>query len=104
MAQDTYEYEISYTNSYIPPPCIPDYAPPMCEVCHYFDYGSNSCPYYISDEGFARLSSMIETMNEQQIEFAIKYGNMTYHMRPTLGLVLLDLILICVMMVCLSLL
>jgi len=72
VGSDTYEYEISCTNSYIPPPCIPHYAHPMCEICHCSDHASNSCPYYISDEGFARLSNMIETMNEKQIEFANK--------------------------------
>ena len=45
LAQDTYEYEISCTNSYIPPPYIPDYAPPMREIRHCSDHGSNSCPY-----------------------------------------------------------
>jgi len=70
LAYDTYEYEISCTNSYILPSCIPDYAHPMCEICHCSDHGSNSCPYYIFDEGFARINNMIETMNEQQIEFA----------------------------------
>jgi len=64
LARET-KYEISCTNSYIPPPYIPDYAPTMCEICHYSDHDSNSCPYYISNEGFARLSNMIETMNEQ---------------------------------------
>jgi len=34
LAQDTYEYEISCADSYIPPPCIPGYAPPMCKICH----------------------------------------------------------------------
>ena len=32
LAQDTYEYDISCTNSYIPPPCIPDYGRFMCEI------------------------------------------------------------------------
>jgi len=44
----------------------------MCEIYHYSDHDSNSCPYYISDEGFARLSNMIQITNEQQIEFANK--------------------------------
>ena len=42
------------------------------EICHCFDHASNSCPHYISDAGFARLSNMIETINKQQIEFANK--------------------------------
>ena len=58
LAQDTYEYEISCTNSYIPPPCIPDYAHPVSEIFHCFDHGSNSYPCYISDEGFVRLSNI----------------------------------------------
>jgi len=72
LAWDTYEFETNCSDSYIPPSCISDYAPPVCEICHCSDHESNSFPYYISDEGFARLSSMIETMNEQQIEFANK--------------------------------
>ena len=44
----------------------------MYKICHCSDYDSNSYPYYISDQGFARPSNMIETMNEQQIEFANK--------------------------------
>jgi len=71
LARDTYESEISCANWCIAPPCIPDYAPYMCEICHCSDHDSNSCPCYISDGGFARLS-MIEAMNEQQIEFANK--------------------------------
>ena len=64
LAQDSYEYEISCTNSYIPPPCIPDYAPPVCEICHCSNHESNSCPRDISDDSFAKLSSLIETINE----------------------------------------
>ena len=64
LAWDTYEFETSCYDSYVPPPCIPDYAPPICRICHCSDHDSNSCPYYISNEGFARLSNMIETMNE----------------------------------------
>jgi len=44
----------------------------MCEICHCPDHYSNSYPHYISYEGFARPSNMIETMNEQQIELANK--------------------------------
>jgi len=43
-------------------------APSLCETCHCSDHDSMSCPYYISDEGFARLSSMIETIDEQHIK------------------------------------
>lgn len=53
-------------------PCIPDYAHVVCEICHCFDHGFNSCPCDISNGSFAKLSSMIETMNEQQIQFAKK--------------------------------
>jgi len=44
----------------------------MYEICHCSDHVNTSCPYYISDDGFATLSSMIETMNKQQVEFANK--------------------------------
>ena len=70
LARDTYEFEASCSDSCTPPHCIPDYAPPVCEICHCSDHASNSCPYYISNESFARLSNMIETMNKQQVEFA----------------------------------
>ena len=52
FAWDTYELETSCSDSYISPPCIPTYALPVCEICHYSDHNSTSCPYYISDEGF----------------------------------------------------
>jgi len=55
-----------------PTPCIPDYARLMCEICHCSDHGCNSCPYDISDDSFAKLSSTMETTNEQQISFANK--------------------------------
>jgi len=57
---------------YIRPPCVPTYAPLVCIICHYSDHDSTSCPYCIYDDGLARLSSMIETMNKQQVEFANK--------------------------------
>jgi len=72
LAQDIYEFETSCSDSCTPPPCIPDYAPPVCKIYHCSNHASNSCPYYISNEGFAGLSNMIETMNKQQIEFANK--------------------------------
>jgi len=68
LAPDTYEFEISCANSYNPLPCIPDLAPSLCEACHCSDHDSTSCPYYISDEAFSRLSSVIEIINEQHIE------------------------------------
>jgi len=37
-----------------------------------YGHDINSCPYYIFDDGFAKLSNMIKTMNEQQVEFANK--------------------------------
>jgi len=103
LGWDTYEFETSCSDSYIPSPCIPTYAPPMCEICHCSDHDSTFRPYYISDEGFARLNSMIKTMNKQQAEFEnkirefnlshetnlrfsfskIKCGSLTYHMRMT---------------------
>ena len=44
----------------------------MCEIYHCSDHDSISYPRYISNEGFARLSSMTETMNQQRVEFEIK--------------------------------
>jgi len=72
LAQDAYEFEISCATSHNPLPSIPDYGPPLCETCHCLNHDSTSCLYYIFDEGFAHLSSMIETINNQQIEFANK--------------------------------
>jgi len=72
LAWDTYEFETGCSDSYIPPPCIPAYVPPVCEICHCSDHNNIACPYYISNEDFARLSSMIETMSQQQVEFEIK--------------------------------
>jgi len=48
------------------PPCIPNYASLVCEIYHCSNHASNSCPYYISRESFARFSNMMETMNKQQ--------------------------------------
>jgi len=70
LTWDTYEFETSCFDSYIPPPCIPTHAPTLCEICHCFDHDSTSSPSYISNDSFARLSGMIETMNKQQTEFA----------------------------------
>jgi len=67
LAWNTHEFETNCSDSY-----IPTYAPPVCEICYCSDYDSTSCPYYIFDEGFARLNSMIETMNKQQAEFENK--------------------------------
>ena len=64
LAWNTYEFETSSSHFYIPPPCIPKYAPFVCEICHHSNHDSNSCPYYIYVDGFARLTSIIETMNE----------------------------------------
>ena len=37
----------------------------VCSYCQSFDHYMNSCPYYgVSDESYARLNAMIETMNE----------------------------------------
>jgi len=41
----------------------------VCIIFHCSGHDSTSYPYYISDDGFAKLSSMIETMNKQQAEF-----------------------------------
>jgi len=72
LAQDTYDFDISCANSYNPPPCILDLAPSWCETYHCSDHDSTSCSYYISDEGFNRLSSMIETIDEQHIKKPIQ--------------------------------
>jgi len=72
LAWDTYEFETSQFDSYIPPPCIPTYAAPVCIIGCCSDYDNTSCPYYISNEGFAKLSNMIEVMNKQQDEFDSK--------------------------------
>jgi len=69
-ARDTYEFDISCANSCASPPCIPNYAPPVYEICHCFGRDNNSCPYYIYANDFARFASIIETMNDQEIEFA----------------------------------
>jgi len=74
LVWDTYEFETSHYDSYILPPCILTYAPLMSTICHYSEHDSTFYPYYISDDSFARLSSMIETMNTQQAEFANKIG------------------------------
>ena len=63
LAWDTYEFKTSCSNFYIPPPCIPAYVPPVCEICHSSDHYSRCCPYYISNEGFASFSNMIETID-----------------------------------------
>jgi len=37
-----------------------------CSYCQSFDHDVNSCPYYdISNESYAKLVAMVETMNEQ---------------------------------------
>ena len=72
LAWDTYEFETSCSNFYIPPPCIPTHAPTLCEICHCSDHDNTSCPYYISNDGFARLSNMIETIDKQRVELEVK--------------------------------
>ena len=37
LACDTYEFETSCSNSCTPPSFIPNYAPHMCEICHFSD-------------------------------------------------------------------
>jgi len=72
LSYDTYEFETSYSYSYIPSPWIYNYASPVCEICHCYDHDNTSCPYYIFYDGFAGLSSMIEIINKQRLEFAQK--------------------------------
>jgi len=72
LAWDTHEFKTGCSDSYIPPPCIFTHAPHVYKICSYSDHDSNSFPYYISDDGFAKLTRMIETMNEQQVKFTNK--------------------------------
>jgi len=67
LAWDTYEFETSCFESHIPSPCISNLAPSLCATCYCSDHNSTSCSYYISDKDFTRLSSMIETIDEQHI-------------------------------------
>jgi len=47
------------------------YSSIVCSYCQFFDHDVNSCPYYdISNECYARLDDVIETMNERH-EFFI---------------------------------
>ena len=71
LAWDTYEFETSCSDFYIPLPCIPAYVPPVCEICHCSDHYSR-CSYYSSNEGFARSSNMMETIDKQRVELDIK--------------------------------
>jgi len=42
----------------------------VCSYCQSFNHDVNSCPYYdISDEPYATLYAMIETMNERHEHF-----------------------------------
>ena len=42
----------------------------VCDCYSYFPNDVNSCPYYeVSNEAYARLNSMIETMNERHEHF-----------------------------------
>ena len=70
LARDTYEFEISQFTSSTPSPCVPHYTSLACEICHCSDHDSVSCTYHISAYDFARISSMIEAMNEQQVKLA----------------------------------
>ena len=68
MARDTYEFESSYVDSCIPFPCIPNYALPVCEHCTRSDHDNDSYAYYVSADGFTKLSSTIKTMSDQQLK------------------------------------
>jgi len=72
LAWDTYEFKTSCSDAYIPPPCIPAYVRPMCEICHCSDHDNSSGPYYIPNEGLARLSNVIETIDKQRVELKFK--------------------------------
>jgi len=84
-------------------PRIPNYAHPVCENINRSDYDSNSSRYYISANGFVRLSSIIETMDEQHLKLTNLCGSMTYHMRLTLSFAPLNLMATYVMIVSLFL-
>jgi len=99
-----YEFETSCSDSYISPPCIPAYVPPMCEIYHCTDHDSSSYPYYIPNEGLARISNMIDKIEKQRVELEIKMREFDCHVNQTLGLILLSLMFVCVMMVCVFLL
>ena len=56
-------------------PCVDQFRDPcdyyssfpldVCSYCQSYDHDVNSCPYYgISNESYARLNAIIETMNE----------------------------------------
>ena len=85
-----------------PTPLHLNHTPIVFEIYHCSDHGSNPCPYYIFVDGFAWLSSILVTINEQQIEFSNFIGGMTYYMWSPLSLALLYLMLIYIMMVHLS--
>jgi len=83
LAWDSYGIETS---------CFDSYNPPPCDICHCHEYNSNSCPYHISADGFAGLTSLIEIMNEGQIEFANKMQqcDLSYKTDLTLSSLRLD--------------
>ena len=54
---------------------ILSYALDVCSYCQSFDHDVNSYPYYdISDESYAKLNAMIETMNERHEHFVSLIG------------------------------
>ena len=65
LAWYTREFETSCFDSYMPPPCVSAHAPTLSDICHFSNHDSSSCPYYIPNEGLARLSHMIETIYKQ---------------------------------------
>ena len=70
LTQDIYEFETSFVNSSTLSPYTLDYALPVCKICNCSSHNNNVCPCYIFANGFARLTNMIEIMNEQQTKFA----------------------------------
>ena len=57
LAWDTYEFQTSCFNSYIPPLCIPNYTPCICKIYHYSAHDGNSYPYYISTDDCVELTT-----------------------------------------------
>ena len=72
--RDAYDQDSSYPHD-------------VCSFCQYFDLDVNSYHYYdISDESYARLNAIIETMNEQHEHFVseIREFGLLHETDPTL--------------------
>jgi len=57
QSRDAYDHDSSYPHD-------------VCSYCQSFNHDGNSCLYYdASDESYARLNAIIETMNERHEHF-----------------------------------